>query len=303
VTDGLVMELQRDAMDKNTSIADLLRKAIVVSAKLQVSEMRTAFERELQGYPVDVQVPTYRVLSVELRARSYGQGYQPIYFQDEASAGWLRKLDVRYEVAKIERMLADPQVAMISVPFSPEFERKLIEDMDLDDRPQRVISVAQIAAILDAIRNLVLFWALDLEQKGVLGEGLTFSRQDITRAATVTNNYYGNHIGSMNQSMLQQNSSGSQSLTVNADVGALIDLLTEIGSRLNDISLDSKCSQTLAADVRTALAQASSPEPKKTILQETLKSVRTTLEGAAGNVLASDFTQRLVALLPSLGLS
>ena len=37
---GLVLELQRDALNKNVNVSDLLRKAMVVSKKLGINEMK-----------------------------------------------------------------------------------------------------------------------------------------------------------------------------------------------------------------------------------------------------------------------
>ena len=53
--------------------------------------------------------------------------------------------------------------------------------------PVRTIGVNQVAAILDTVRTTVLKFALELESKGILGEGMTFSNEEKERAHTNIN--------------------------------------------------------------------------------------------------------------------
>ena len=55
---SLVFELQRDALNRNASVSDLLRKALVVSKKLKISEFEKWVTNELNGYSEDI--PDYR---------------------------------------------------------------------------------------------------------------------------------------------------------------------------------------------------------------------------------------------------
>ncbi len=62
---SLVREMQQDALNSAVSVSDLLRKALVVSTKLQVDSEREWIRWELFGYPADdnsLQVESYRVL-------------------------------------------------------------------------------------------------------------------------------------------------------------------------------------------------------------------------------------------------
>ncbi|HIF5616173.1 TPA: hypothetical protein ACX3CR_004775, partial [Vibrio parahaemolyticus] len=67
LVDGLVLELQRDALNKTVSVADLLRKALVVSKKLQIIEMEAWICNELRGYEnIEAIVPDYRKIRGEV---------------------------------------------------------------------------------------------------------------------------------------------------------------------------------------------------------------------------------------------
>ena len=47
---GLVSELQKDALDSNVKLSDLLRKALVVATKLKMPDFKTWIQKELNGY-------------------------------------------------------------------------------------------------------------------------------------------------------------------------------------------------------------------------------------------------------------
>jgi len=52
----------------------------------------------------------------------------------------------------------------------------------------RKFSIAQIAAVFDAVRNRILDWTLKLEAEGILGEGMTFTQKEKEAAQHVVFN-------------------------------------------------------------------------------------------------------------------
>ena len=93
---GLVLELQRNALDKSVDVTDLLRKAKVVSKKLGIVETEGWIELELSGYPDDEStIPYYREISGTLRAHNPYHGWQPLHFEcaDLAESLSVRKID------------------------------------------------------------------------------------------------------------------------------------------------------------------------------------------------------------------
>ena len=51
-------------------------------------------------------------------------------------------------------------------------------------KPLRVVGVDTISAILNSIRNRLIEWSLNLEEQGILGEGMTFSKEEKEKAET-----------------------------------------------------------------------------------------------------------------------
>ena len=65
---SLVLELQREAMNPNSSMSDVLRKAMVVATKLKVQDLKAWVETELKGYIKDQEIPSYRKVNGTLKA-------------------------------------------------------------------------------------------------------------------------------------------------------------------------------------------------------------------------------------------
>lgn len=59
---SLVRELQREALDSNVPVTDLLRKALVVARKLGIKEFQEWIELELDGYKKGGGIPDYPVV-------------------------------------------------------------------------------------------------------------------------------------------------------------------------------------------------------------------------------------------------
>ena len=163
--------------------------------------------------------------------------------------------------------------------------------------PTLLVSDAQIHGILEAVRNEILNWALDLEIKGILGDGMSFSKEEKEVASQVTYQVT-NNIGSMKNSQLQQDSAGAsqtQNITQpSVDISAFIE---ELKSSLHDLGLNKDDTAELQAEVFTIEHQLASPKPKSIIIGESLKSARSIIEGITGSVLATGLLAQLVSLV------
>jgi hypothetical protein len=83
------------------------------------------------------------------------------------------------------------------------------------------IPINQCVKVTQAIRKIVLDWSLQLEEDGIVGEGLSFSPKEKQLAAT-QNYHIGTFIGTMSNSQLQQHTQDStQTSTLLADNGGL----------------------------------------------------------------------------------
>jgi hypothetical protein len=237
---SLVLELQRDATEKSVSESDLLRKALVVARKLRVTEIQQWLTNELNGYPVGATVPAYRTLRGELRAHNPYRGWVPLHMSNSEQAEALSKSSTSQPISELE----DPvrgESGTIYVKFPKKTERNIMRRMDLPMEPAVLLAGSQIRGLLDTVRNIVLDWALDLEEKGISGEGMSFTVEEKQQASTTTVNInnpvnfnnQGTIVGSMDESQIQNNSSGStQTYTKTLDLDAVRQLIEEMKLRI-----------------------------------------------------------------------
>ena len=297
---GLIQELQQDALDKSVAVSDLLRKAFVVSRKLDIDEMEEWIGHELSGYPDGKVRPEYRRVTGVLRVWNPYHGWQPLHMPDDESARNLSSAPLGQSVAELESLMADRK-GSLRLQLPAGLTRMLMEAMEVPLEPSIHISPADIVGILDAVRNNVLLWSLELEKRGIVGSGLTFSREEKQMATQVTYQVT-NHIGSMHNSQLQQSNSGNQSLDVRQGFAELTEVLEQLKANIDSYGLRQEEKEEILADAESISAQVRSPNPKLGILGQALKSVRAVLEGATGNLLASDIAVRLAKVAAGLGL-
>ncbi|PTS80456.1 hypothetical protein DBR33_01625 [Stenotrophomonas sp. HMWF022] len=290
---SLVQEIQRDALDPKVGVSDLLRKALVVSTKLKINGDTAWIKAELSGYGGDAELPSYRELRGIPQVHNPFHGYIPFQMSPKLELEFC-KFPMGFSVAEVESLLQQNE-DQLRFSFPAPVTAFFLKGMEVPMQPSLAISASVFHGVLDKVRNRVLQWALDLEDAGVVGDGMSFSPMEVKAAQHVTN--ITNNIGSMHNSQLQQLSSGQQSYQMSENREELAAFLKELRS-----AAESKggAGQVLV-DVDTVLVQLQSAEPKRGIVEESLKSLRTVLEGAAGGALTS-YIPQLTALMAAIGM-
>jgi len=291
---GLVLELQRDALDMKVPVADLLRKALVVSRKLDLAEVQSWIEQELGGYG-DTETPDYRKVFGQPKAFNPYRGWQPIMSEDPKYMDALSERYLAQSVAELED-LSQRDSGALTMPYGAKASASIRKAIGIDLEVVLFVSRQDLVKVLDAVRNKVLDWSLDLEKRGIIGADMTFSKEEKITASQIHYNTVTN-IGTMNNSQLQQNSSGSQ-VIVGTDIATQVTAIVDaVFSNMADLKLSPVAKDELVAELETLRAQAASPKPKTSILKEGLQSVKAILEGAAGNVVASGLLSSLAPVI------
>ena len=97
----------------------MLRKALVVAAKLDVPELRTLCEHELGGYG-ESQAPEYRKIEGQVKVHNPYHGWQPVLI---ANPDYARRVSERYvnqSIGELEDLLGRESDGMLQMPYSPE---------------------------------------------------------------------------------------------------------------------------------------------------------------------------------------
>src|SRR5437016_14497886 len=101
---SIVIELQHDALDSKTSITDLLRKALVVARKLNLSDFESWINAELNGWPNYDDIPTYREVRGQVHALHAYQGWLPVLTTEAVIEEMITVRKMREPISEIERM-------------------------------------------------------------------------------------------------------------------------------------------------------------------------------------------------------
>jgi len=83
----------------------------------------------------------------------------------------------------------------------------------------------------------------------------------------------------------------------NNDTETILKIITDLKSQLPEFKLDVQTQAEVESDITTIETQIKSPHPKSTVIKECLMSLRTVLEGIAGNVTAALLMQQITILL------
>lgn len=198
---SLVLELQRIASDGAQALPDVLRKAKLVAAKLKLAEAELWINYELNGYPVGIDVPKYRILHGEVRAYNpYNGAHIPFRWSNPDQQVKMSTVHNRQSIGSLAAVLQSGKGDWVQVPFSDHALARIHANMDESDRewcvPTRWFAASQVESIFDAVRNQILDWTLTLEAQGILGEGMTFTEAEKGRAAAMTHIHIGS-IGSV----------------------------------------------------------------------------------------------------------
>lgn len=289
---ALVSELVNAAIDPTVSSAELLRRALVITRRLGVSELVEWINGELNGYRSG-EVPEYRRIRGQLVLKNPIRGPIPL-FADPDQMESLTNFSIRQSLPELIELSKSTTGIYGHFPVSVEqnLMRMVQESNGVALRPALQLSTIQIRGVIEKVRSRVLEWALDLETKGVLGEGMTFSQEE---KQIVQQQHY--HFGDISGSQIQIGTSESSQHQAGDDTSALAGLIEHLTAFIRKDTIDIATRTELEAELATLRAQASSPKPKWPIIRATASSIKSVLENAAGGALASQALPYLVALI------
>ena len=289
---SIVLELQRDALDEKIRTSSLLRKALVVAKKLRIKEFEEWTNKELSGYQSADTTPHYRLLRGEVKAWNPYHGWVPVYFSNPQQAEAYSLRGCGQAIPEIEGLLPTLQKpnGYFVMPFAKNIELQLLKSIHPLTEPKLHINPGEIFGIVETVKTVILNWALQLEQDGILGEGLTFSPNEQEKATNSHAYHVNNFYGPVGQSQIQQQSPNAIQLTAGEDIivtdTAYIEqvqtLLPKVKEAIEQLGLNKIQVDEVKAEIDTVEAQIRSPKPKQPIIKSSFETIQRILEGAAG---------------------
>jgi hypothetical protein len=291
---NIVIDLQKDALNPDVRVEDLLRKALVVSKKLNIVDIEKWITNELNGYSKTTDIPAYRKIRGIIKAFNPYQGWIPVIFEDEEDKEIASTSANIQAIGEISAMAKNEDKSLYC-EISPELHKELCRQNGVTFDMRIFMSKTEMIGILEHVRNEILNWSLDLEKSGIFGEELSFTQSEKEIAAekhyTIINN-----IGSISNSQIQQ---ASTTLEQKIEIDNLDEIIINAKKLLDENKLSKEKSDELESDIVTIESQQKSPNPKQNIIAESIKSMRTIAEGAAGSLIASGLITLITKIMGS----
>lgn len=274
----------------------------MVATKLGIQEFASWARLEIDGYKHN-EVPEYRIVRGQPKVFNPYRGYQSLFFPDPKLTERFSKMHFNQPIGQIEHDLKSAEKTGSDgfyVSYSPSVEKKLMEAINFSLQPFLNISASEFRKILDSVRTIILDWTFRLEADGIVGEGMSFSKEEKEKAQSITYNIK-NYIQGAVQSQIQIESVAStQNFVVTQfELSRLKEVIQALRDSEGEIDLEENAKAELAAEIQTLEAQAASPKPKTSIIRESLLSVKSILEGAAGSLVASGLLNQIGKLFGS----
>lgn len=164
---SIILKLQKKCLDKNESLQDLLREALLISSKLKLDDFKEWINSELKGY--NGNIPEYRVITVKLKFFNPYQGWIDAIVDDKLEEV-LRKTNIAQPISEIEKIVNDYQPEQkIQVDLKDNNILMIQRLYKTDFKPAQFINYIQFFGIIDKVRTLLLEWTLKLEEDGIIG--------------------------------------------------------------------------------------------------------------------------------------
>lgn len=200
---GIVIELQKEALDENISIESLMRKAYLVARKLNLKEFEEWITQEQNGYKDCI--PEYRNIVGEIKAWNPYHGWIPMILSAEI-ADIASKMPIPTSISELQDVYNSSE-STICLSVNGRLTEWFNEHTNfIPTKYQFFSSRSELYRIMSTVRNKILDWALLLEENGIVGEGMTFTdvEKETAHNTQVINNYTNNFYAEVSDIDIQQ---------------------------------------------------------------------------------------------------
>lgn len=291
---SIIQDLQIKASNKNNSVTDLLRMAKIIASKLELNDFLDWINKELNGYKdaSSEATPDYREVRGEPKGWNPYHGWVPVLFTgNPESQEIISTRKIQQSIGTLEELIYNPNKdtdGTLQIPFTPTVNDVISEVMKFNTKFTLMIDKSAVVSILDAVRNILLDWALKLEKEGILGEGISFSQTEKEKAQEKViyniqkiENFTGN-MGAMN---------GNASITINQnftddEIKEIKNIILQLKDKVEEIDISREKKEILTGEVIKIYEEINKEKPLKKDIVPKLKVVKDILVGAGGSLIA-----------------
>jgi len=205
-------------------------------------------------------------------------------FSDPDFAAQCSERQVGQSIPELEHLLNETGDSPLYIPFPEKLERILMQSIDIpiETKAARFSPRTEIVRIVQQVRTIILNWALKLEEEGILGEGLTFSKNEKEAAVSAPQNI-NNFFGPVQNPQIQQGNTSAKQVSSPIDTAQLAGLVRMLIDSADQLNIPNDVKHEIVSEANTIQSQLVSPRPKTAIIQSCLSSIKSILEKASGS--------------------
>jgi len=172
---SLLKEIQEASIDASVGVSVVLRKCLVLAARLGNANFENWVDAELNGYQSKDDLPAYRVLRVNSKGDFSGfagsglknadipMGCLPEEYRDAFSHSYLMG-----PISEYEALVHSSKTDSLREPWLPDFVAHVGEDIWTDlncMQAWKVVPYPSIVGLVEAVRNKILRFVIEVEKE------------------------------------------------------------------------------------------------------------------------------------------
>ena len=178
---SLILQIQTEAIYNQSSVLELLNKALIIAKKLRLEKFEQWTELELDGYTSYDDLPKYRFVEGVLKYKNPFHGWQPLLLDDEKINSIISKRPVNQPVSEIQSLIeqGDKVKNYMLQTMPQDLDLLLRRNFDIPNYELSIhIDPSQMKGVLEAIKKNILLWSLELEKLNITGDELSFTDEE-----------------------------------------------------------------------------------------------------------------------------
>lgn len=288
----MVLELQKDIIENKEDLLSILRKAKVISVKLGLDDFAKWIDLELNGYQNFSDIPEYRNVIGEVKAKNPYYGLIPV-MMPSSIAEQLNSRKLFNPISELIGLIGNDKTISMAIPS--EISELLCKNSGVHFPCYFIIPSNSILGIIESVKNHLLEWCLKLEKDGILGSEYEFDEIEKAKAKNIPQqiNYYGTIVnGNISNSQVVSGNNNSNNVNIN-DLSKMIDEIND--SIKNEIinENDKREALEILEDIRDSIKK----DKKKSIIKSAFNGLKDFLLNVGANVTAAIITAKMNGLL------
>jgi AbiTii len=290
---SLVEELHEDTSDSLVKTSNLLRRGRTIAHKLNLPNVAAWAENELNGYSDDQIVPSYRFIHGRIEGLNPFHGWQPLIFEDSYTENMFSRQSIGQKVALLEDIALRNRSSEFVIRLNRPAKQWLMKAPGIHLDFAVILGARNAVGILDAVRNVLLDWCLELEEVGIKGEGMSFSNEELDRAHEVQAIYeHPHHHGAQIRELFDPREHHRRRFAP-----SILELANRIRLTKAQLGLNPKSVQKLSRTLDGLQHEMESEKPSANRVREFLVSLRKVMEESLGSQAAQCTLHELSKLM------